>query len=101
MIPDPLLAIEQGALMGGLGFTSFAKPNSECLAVWVNTLYVAPQYRNRGLGSALIHAAESTAQNLGIDELFVYTEIPALYEKLNWRIVDLIQEATVLRKAFK
>ena len=60
-IPVPILAIEGEELLGGLGFTVFAKPDSKKNGIWINTLLVAPKHRKKGIGSQLIKAAESHA----------------------------------------
>ena len=63
-VPDPLLAVDdQDALVGGLSFTSFAKPKKKELGVWVNALIVAPEYRGMGTASKLIGAAEIDGAN--------------------------------------
>lgn len=84
-VPAPLVAVDQqGALLGGLAFSSFAKPNAATVAVWVNALLVAPNHRRQGIAAALVAQATTAAQNLAILELFVLTEYPGLYEKAGW-----------------
>jgi len=39
----------------------------------LKTLYVLPEYRNRGIGSKLIEAREKRARLKGIKKLFLYT----------------------------
>ena len=97
-IPVPILAIEGEELLGGLGFTVFAKPDSKKNGIWINTLLVAPKHRKKGIGSQLIKAAESHANSTKVHELFVYTDKQGLYEKLDWTIVDDTKESKVLRK---
>lgn len=72
IFPSPILAIEGIELLGGLSFTSHAKPDSSSEGVWINTLYVAPAFRNRGIGAKLVHAAELEARKLVIEELYIY-----------------------------
>jgi len=98
-LPASILAVENDTLLGGLGFTRFARPGSERLGVWIDTLYVAPAFRKRGIASDLVRAAEAEARALALDELFVYTALPALYERLDWQRVDVHEAATILRRS--
>ena len=99
-IPTPLFAIENDVLLGGLSFTTHLKPDSEVTGIWINTLYVAPDSRKRGIGAALIEAASEKAKQLNIDELYVYTDKPEIYEKHGWAIVKIVDDHTVLTKSF-
>jgi GNAT superfamily N-acetyltransferase len=55
------------------------------LTPWLAALYVAPDYRNRGIASALVRAIEQHAQDVGCQELYLYTvTAEPLYTKLGW-----------------
>ena len=97
-MPSPLIALEHEELLGGLSFTRYAKPGSEEMAVWINTVFVAPQHRGRGVAGKLIDVAEQAALALGITELFVLSSMPDLYNKHGWRYVDTVDGSTVLGK---
>ena len=96
--PDPVLALDGDTLVGGLSFTSHARPGSDDPAVWINTLYVSPGFRKRGIASDLICAAECRAMELGITELFVFTDIPPLYQKQGWAVTGSKDGSTILEK---
>lgn len=100
-VPSPILAVGGLELLGGLGFTSFPKPGSKETGVWINSLLVAPAHRNMGIGSQLIQAAELEARRTKVKELYVYTDIPTLYQKHDWIIVDQENESTVLKRIVK
>ena len=96
--PEPLIArYNNKALAGGLAFTQAPRPQqapplpttgkAADQAVWINALFVKPQYRKQGLAQKLVSCAIEEANNTGIVELFVYTEYPLLYKKLGWRII--------------
>ena len=97
-IPSPLLAVKDSELLGGLGFTSFSIPGASKTGLWVNTLLVAPEYRNIGIGSKLVLTAEAEAARSMERELFVYTDVPDLYQRLGWIIVDDTNESKVLKR---
>ena len=97
VVPRPLLAINsKNQLVGGLAFSSFAQPGSKDMGVWVNALFVAPECRGLGIASELIQAAQVDAQDMKINQLYVHTDKPDLYQKLGWHLVDRNGENSVL-----
>jgi GNAT superfamily N-acetyltransferase len=88
-IPAPLLALfGQNKLAGGLSFTSYTKPDKESPAIWINAVFVVPECRRMGIASKLVREAEIVASRLSFNELFVLTDIPDLYQQLNWALVE-------------
>ena len=101
-IPSPIVAVDdQISLLGGLSFTSVAKPQSADIGVWINMVLISPNQRKKGIASQLVQSAEVEAKRLGIRELFVLSEFPDLYQKLGWRIVglDSSENETILNKS--
>jgi GNAT superfamily N-acetyltransferase len=89
-IPSPMLAVDdQSSLLGGLAFSTFSKPETDSIAVWINMVLVSPSERKKGIASLLIQSAESEAKHMGIRELFVLSEFPDLYQKLGWQFIRL------------
>lgn len=95
------------AWMGGLGYEMAllaevdGQPAGSCLFVreeidpkhdltpWLAALYVAPEFRKRGIASALVRAIEQHARSVGCGELFLYTiTAEPLYAKLGWTALD-------------
>ena len=91
-IPNPIGIVANGEVIGGLSFTSYQAPQSEDIAVWINAVLVKPQFRRQGLGSQLIRAAHSEAT-----ALYALTDIPTLYSKLGWEIVQQTENGYVVR----
>ena len=59
------------------------------LTPWLAALYVAPEYRKRGIGEALIKAIEDHARAVGTQTLYLYTsEAEAFYARLGWSLRD-------------
>jgi GNAT superfamily N-acetyltransferase len=55
------------------------------LTPWLAALYVAPEFRGRGIASALVRAIETHARAVGCTELHLYTiTAEPLYAKLGW-----------------
>ncbi len=58
---------------------------------WLAGLYVAEDYRGRGVGSALVRAIEAQARMRGYQRLYLYTDTAIeLYAALGWSIVDRV-----------
>lgn len=91
-IPDPIGVLIDGAVVGGLSFTSYKALKSGEMVVWVNAVLVHPSYRHRGIASNLIVAAQST-----VEKLFALTNIPELYIKVGWQIVSRESDGTVVK----
>lgn len=98
VLPAPILALEDGALVGGLTFTYSSIPGAQESALWINTLLVAPRYRLMGIGSKLIAFAESCVGKSGVDQLYVFTEIAPIYQKRGWHIHGSAGTGAVLRR---
>ena len=87
-LPNPLVIIMQETVIGGLSYTLFKHPNSETEVIWVNAVFVLPEYRGNALASKLIAHSILDARQFGLKTLFTYTNVPGLYAKNGWREVD-------------
>lgn len=88
MVPGPVVAVDcQKALLGGLTFTTAPRPDGSGTGVWINTLIVVPNHRGIGIATQLVSAAEAAANVVGVHQLFVLSDVPALYRKLGWQDV--------------
>lgn len=96
VIPGPVLALSGDTLIGGLSFTVYPGPENNEKALWINGLFVDPNYRGLGIASKLIKEAEGLCKEQS--ELFVYTEFPGLYEKSLWERVETSEGHVVLKK---
>jgi len=58
---------------------------------WLATLYVRPEWRGHGVGTALIRACEAAAADGQYEGLYLYSlneRASTLYERLGWRVVE-------------
>lgn len=86
--PAPMLALEDGELLGGLSFTWYQPQDFTEIKLWINGVYVKPDYRGKGIASSLIKNAMAAARSSDEEELFVFTAIPGLYTQLAWQEVS-------------
>ncbi len=96
-VPQQLLYVADGKLLGGLAFTRFKSPCGEDLALWVNSVIVSCEHRKKGIGSALVQRAEREAKSCGEPDLFVYTDTPQLYTRNGWLVLSEQDGHTVLK----
>ncbi|MGR6838216.1 GNAT family N-acetyltransferase [Aliivibrio wodanis] len=100
IIPNPIVALDNGKLVGGLVFTRFLSPITQELAVWINGVFVTPENRKQGISSQLINQAEKVVMEMAESELLVFTHIPALYSNLQWKIIETHDDHFVLKSSF-
>jgi GNAT superfamily N-acetyltransferase len=56
---------------------------------WLGGLLVLPQWRNRGVGTMLMHRATEEARRLNVPQLYLWTHTAErLYHKLGWQISE-------------
>jgi GNAT superfamily N-acetyltransferase len=57
---------------------------------WLAGLFVAGEFRGRGLGKALVNAAEQEARQQGNGQIYLYADDEAepLYHKLGWTVAE-------------
>lgn len=61
---------------------------------WVAAVFVTPPARRKGVGEALVRAAVNRAAELGIGEVYLYTETGVdWYEDLGWESVRVAELA--------
>src|SRR5262245_25836302 len=77
--PDTLLAVEAEEPVGALASSRFDHPRLGPQLLFVNSLFVVPTARRRGIASALLVRALARAA-LTDPTLYVYTDIPAWYQ---------------------
>lgn len=54
------------------------------ISPWLEGLYVAKEFRNCGVGSALVKRVEEIALRLGYSHLYLSSHVKNFYERLNW-----------------
>ena len=57
------------------------------LSPWLASVYVAPEFRRQGIGSALVRRVGEEARKLGHQNCYLFTpDRDAFYTQLGWRI---------------
>ena len=56
---------------------------------WLGTVYVVPEYRGKGIGSALVERTEMKARELGVKTLYLHTpDKERFYLKRGWEAIE-------------
>jgi GNAT superfamily N-acetyltransferase len=66
------------------------------ISPWLEGLYVAEEFRNRGVGRALVKKCEEIASRLGYDYLYLSTHVEKYYKRLNWSDMMLLDNGDKL-----
>ena len=85
-LPMAWIAAECEEPMGIAALREHDLPGREDLSPWLATLFVRPEFRRRGVASALCRTAEQGARQLGVVQMYLFTvDKQQLYAKLGWR----------------
>jgi GNAT superfamily N-acetyltransferase len=84
-IPTVFVALEEGALLGSAMLLHHDMDTRMDLTPWLAGVFVAPDHRRRGIGSALVRRVVECAGRLGVKRLYLYTpSAERLYSQLGW-----------------
>jgi GNAT superfamily N-acetyltransferase len=85
-VPTTFVALDGDAPIGSACLVEHDMSTRPDLSPWLAGVYVVPERRGRGVGSALVRHATERAGAFGIPTLFLYTNgAEAVYAKLGWR----------------
>lgn len=85
-LPIAWVAHSGSKVFGTAALRAHDLPDHDHLTPWLGGVYVAPQFRRRGIGTALCSAVEQHAKTiLGISALYLFTlDKQAWYGSLGW-----------------
>jgi N-acetylglutamate synthase-like GNAT family acetyltransferase len=86
-IPSTFIA-KTSELMGSAAIIDSDMDTRPDLGPWLASVFVAPAYRGKGVGRALVKHVMQAAQAAGIQELYLFTpDAEGFYQNLGWQIV--------------
>jgi GNAT superfamily N-acetyltransferase len=89
-LPLSLVALEEGKPAGMASVRFHEMKQYPQFEHWLATVYVVPERRGNGIGSALVAAAEKTARKFGVGALYLYTpDKERFYTRLGWSLVEM------------
>ena len=88
-LPLTLVAFHDGELVGMVSLKYHDMDTRPDLDPWLGGLLVLPGWRNRGVGTMLMHRATEEARRLKVPRLYLWTHsTEGLYRKLGWQVVE-------------
>jgi predicted N-acetyltransferase YhbS len=85
-LPIAWIAHDKGAVLGTAALRVLDLHGFEQFTPWLGGVFVLPEYRCRGIGSALCLHVEAQAARMGYSQLYLFTlDQQALYGKLGWK----------------
>jgi len=84
-LPIAWIAHENDVALGTAALRVHDLEGREDLGPWLGGVFVQPQYRGRGIATALCGMVEAKAAAMGITRLYLFTHgEEALYERMGW-----------------
>jgi N-acetylglutamate synthase-like GNAT family acetyltransferase len=88
-IPLTVVAIEDGEVRGSASLIHSDMDTRPELSPWLASVFVAPQFRRRGIGAQLVRRIMSEAGKLEVPLLYLYTvHSEKLYAALGWTVME-------------
>ncbi|EKO3445282.1 GNAT family N-acetyltransferase [Vibrio fluvialis] len=87
-LPPVIMVLSQNTVIGGLAYSYYQEPNQVADVIWINAVSVSPPWRGKGIASELICLGVSQVSSFNQRHLYVYTNLPSLYSRLGWTVVD-------------
>ena len=101
-VPLTIVAFdENGAPIGFANLTKTDMQTRTDLTPWMGGVYVSPEFRGKGIGSAICKRIEEEARRLGFSKAYLVTKDKQnLYSRLGWKTISVEQyngmEVTVM-----
>jgi GNAT superfamily N-acetyltransferase len=91
-VPCVFVAFEARALLGSAGLVPHDLPERPQWEPWLAGVYVKPDERRRGIGTALVSRVEAKARGLGVRQLYLYTaRAEDFYARRGWQVIERLE----------
>lgn len=88
-VPTAFVALQGETLLGSASLIDNDMDTRKDLQPWLASVYVAPEFRDRGVGSALVQRVVDEARALGIKTLYLFTpDRESLYARMGWKVIE-------------
>jgi GNAT superfamily N-acetyltransferase len=88
-IPTTFVALADGKPVGSASLVDYDMEDRDDLTPWLASVYVLPEYRRRGIASALVNRVIEEARALSVETLYLFTwDQERLYAGLGWSVLE-------------
>lgn len=88
-IPTVIIAFTGETLLGSAALIAHDMETRMNLSPWLAGVFVSPEQRRRGIGSALVQRVIEEATGLGVQRLYLYSpSAQKFYARLGWLLVE-------------
>ncbi|MCR9967725.1 GNAT family N-acetyltransferase [Vibrio antiquarius] len=91
-LPPVLVALRNNEVIGGLAYSRYQEPYGNSEVIWLNAVFVSPEWRGQGIASELINRGVNQVSELNQNKIYAYTNVAQLYKSLGWSVVDIDSE---------
>ncbi|EMK3512026.1 GNAT family N-acetyltransferase [Vibrio parahaemolyticus] len=91
-LPPVLVALRNNEVIGGLAYSRYQEPYGNSEVIWLNAVFVSPEWRGQGIASELIIRGVNQVSGALQKNLYAYTNVVQLYKSLGWSVVDIESE---------
>ncbi|EOV4651105.1 GNAT family N-acetyltransferase [Vibrio parahaemolyticus] len=91
-LPPVLVAVRNNEVIGGLAYSRYQEPYGNSEVIWLNAVFVSPEWRGQGIASELINRGVNQVSELNQNNIYAYTNVAQLYKSLGWSVVDIDSE---------
>jgi GNAT superfamily N-acetyltransferase len=97
--PMVYIAFINGTPVGTVAMLRADLFSRQDLYPWMADLYVPPEYRSKGIGSALQDFVLEETMRQGFERIYLYTPLKGYYEKKGWEFVgeEMDRDCSIVR----
>lgn len=88
-IPTTFIAYSGEILLGSASLIAHDMDTRMDLSPWLASVYVAPDHRRHGTGTALVRRVAEEAKGLGVEALYLFTpDKEGFYARRGWSVIE-------------
>ena len=88
-IPTTFVALSRGILLGSASLMAHDMDTRMDLFPWLASIYILPEHRSRGIGTALVQRVIEEAVELDVETLYLFTpDREGFFASLGWSVVE-------------
>jgi GNAT superfamily N-acetyltransferase len=88
-IPTTFVSLSGGILLGSASLVAHDMDTRMDLTPWLASIYVLPDHRSQGIGTALVQRVIEEVVDLNVETLYLFTpNREGFYASLGWSVVE-------------